>query len=338
MPESCFNRSMGHVARKAALGAGTALGAGLTGAAAWTLYSKYFISHQVSLPDAIDAERRDIPGPSGRLSYYADETAGELPLVLLHSINAAASAYEMRPLFEYYRGWRDVYAPDLPGFGFSARADTAYSPELYSSAIVQFLDSVVRRPADVVALSLTSEFAARAALARPDLFRSLALISPTGFSSRQSGGGSERWRRNLSFPLWSQALYDLLTTRPSIRYFLGKSFAGKVAGGLADYGYATSHQPGARFAPLYFLSGRLFSPQIAEDVYARLRTPVLVVYDRDGYIDFARLPGFLRTQEHWSAARIRPTRGLPHFEKLENTARRLEGFWQTAQPASLTAD
>jgi pimeloyl-ACP methyl ester carboxylesterase len=328
---------MGHAAKKVALGAGAALGAGLTGAAAWTLYSKYFISHQVSLPDAMDAERRDLPGPSGRLSYYADETAGELPLVLLHSINAAASAYEIRPLFEHYRGWRDVYAPDLPGFGFSARADTAYSPELYASGIVQFLDSVVRRPADVVALSLTSEFAARAALARPDLFRSLALISPTGFSSREASGGSERLRRGFSFPLWSQAFYDLLTTRPSLRSFLGRSFEGKVDRGLAAYAYATSHQPGARFAPLYFVSGRLFSPRIAEDVYARLHTPVLVVYDRDGYIDFARLPGFLRTQEHWSAARIRPTRGLPHFERLENTARRLEGFWQAIHPASRSA-
>jgi pimeloyl-ACP methyl ester carboxylesterase len=325
---------MAHVARKVGLGAGAALGAGLTGAAAWTLYSRYFVSHQENLPDAIDAGRRDIPGPSGRVSYYADEAAGELPLVLLHSINAAASAYEMKPLFEHYRGWRNVYAPDLPGFGFSARADKEYSPDLYAGAIVRFLESAVRRPADVVALSLTSEFAARAALARPDLFRSLALISPTGFSSRRPGGGSERVRRGFSFPLWSQAFYDLLTTRPSLRHYLRKSFGGRVDGGLAAYDYATSHQPGARFAPLYFVSGRLFSPRIAEDVYARLRLPVLVVYDRDGYVDFARLPGFLRTRENWNAARVPSTRGLPHFERLENTARRLEGFWQAVQPAS----
>ena len=38
------------------------------------------------------------------------------PLLLLHSINASASAYEVKPLFEHYRQQRPVYAPDLPGF------------------------------------------------------------------------------------------------------------------------------------------------------------------------------------------------------------------------------
>ena len=53
-----------------------------------------------NLPAALPAARRlEIDGRSGRLSYYM---AGEGdPLLLLHSINAAASAYEVRPAFEH---------------------------------------------------------------------------------------------------------------------------------------------------------------------------------------------------------------------------------------------
>ena len=96
------------------------------------------------------------------------------PLVLIHSINAAGS----RPTscarsFEAYRGKRDVYALDLPGFGFSERADRVYSPDLYKDAILALLDRIGtsnEAPPDVIALSLGCEFAARAALECPDDF------------------------------------------------------------------------------------------------------------------------------------------------------------------------
>ena len=61
------------------------------------------------------------------LRGYRGEVADGTPLVLLHSINAAPSAMEMRPLFEYYRDTRPEWVPDLPGIGISARPEVAYS-------------------------------------------------------------------------------------------------------------------------------------------------------------------------------------------------------------------
>jgi pimeloyl-ACP methyl ester carboxylesterase len=40
-------------------------------------------------------------------------------------------------------------------------------------------------PVDVLALSLSCEYAARAAVESPQPFRSIALVSPTGFSKAQ---------------------------------------------------------------------------------------------------------------------------------------------------------
>src|SRR5689334_16051533 len=89
-------------------------------AGSWIGYSAFFVNHHVSLPPAIDAERKQfLSKESGLLSYYADTSAEGTPLVLIHSINAAASSYEMRPLFNHFRTMRPVYALDLPGFGFS---------------------------------------------------------------------------------------------------------------------------------------------------------------------------------------------------------------------------
>jgi pimeloyl-ACP methyl ester carboxylesterase len=323
--------------------AGTTAGAGLLVtvplaiAGGWIAYSALRIDHQVPLTSAIGAEWLIFYGQTtGRLSAYVDRSAAGRPLVLIHSVNAAASSYEMRPIFDHYRSRRPVYALDLPGFGFSDRTERVYSPQLYQDAILDLLTSQVGEPADVIALSLGCEFAARAALARPDLFHSLALISPSGFNQRDTvrssqlasqRGSSEAVYRLLSFPLWGRAVYDLIATRRSIEFFLKQSFVGPIAPGLVDYDYATAHQPGAHYAPLYFVSGQLFTREVRQEVYERLTVPVLVIYDRDAFSRFDTLPEVVEGHAHWHAMRISPTLGLPHFERLTDTAQALDAFW-----------
>ncbi|HSM56308.1 MAG TPA: alpha/beta hydrolase [Candidatus Sulfomarinibacteraceae bacterium] len=321
-----------------ALGALALAGAGVAGG--WIVYSATMIDHDLPLPLAINSEKHLFTGRiSGLLNYYADESDGGRPLVLVHSINAAASSYEMRPIFDYYRDQRAVYALDLPGFGFSERSNRHYSPKLFSAAIADFLRDIVEEPADVIALSLSSEFAATAALEQPELFHSLTLISPTGLSDNIDKRGSQespekdnsQFLLNLfSFPLWSQALYDLLATRASIRYFLDKSFYGAPDEGLAAYSYLSAHQPNARFAPLHFISGKLFTPDVLTEVYEKVNVPSLIVYDQDAYTTFDALPDLLLRNPGWSAVRITPTRGLPQFEQMEALARVVNNFWKRA--------
>jgi pimeloyl-ACP methyl ester carboxylesterase len=336
-------RQNNHSANKGGLsplaGIVASLGAAIGG---WMGYSALLVNHHVSLPAAIDAERKQfISKESGLLSYYVDTSAEGTPLVLIHSINAAASSFEMRPLFNHFRAERPVYALDLPGFGFSERSDRPYSPHLYAQAILDFLAMQVRQPADVVALSLGSEFVARAAMQLPGIFHSITMISPSGFTLRpgalSSQGASMNQTSNLvynvlSFPLWSQAFYDLLATPPSIHYFLQQSFVGTVFPALADYSYATAHQPGARYAPLFFVSGKLFTPDIRATIYDMLKMPVLVIYDRDPYMRFDALESFVHARANWYSSRIVPSRGLPQFEHLTDTIQALVDFWAAQEP------
>ncbi len=319
--------------------------AGFGALAGWSLYSRFGVDHQMVLPAALNAPTRYLDSTrAGRLNYYVDEAAQGTPLVLVHSINAAASAIEMQPLFDHYRGQRPIYALELPGYGFSDRSPRRYTPQLFADVIAEFVEQVVGEAAgetaskapDVVALSLSCEFVARAAVAQPNRFRSLVFLSPTGFTGEGNEGNTERTSRRdgsnrayrlLSNPLWAQALYDLIASRPSIRYFLSQSFTESPPQALMDYSYRTAHQPGAKNVPLHFLSGRLFTGDIRTTLYKQLAVPTLVLYDQDPYVDFSDLPQLLASNPHWQAERIPHTCGLPHWEKLAKTVASMDRFW-----------
>lgn len=318
-------------------GLGGLIASSAVAAAGWIIYSRKYIRHDAEILKAIDADKKDFESETaGRVSYYTDQDHKGVPLVLLHSINAASSAFEMKPIFERFRGERPVFALDLPGFGFSDRSDRLYSPELYQHAVTDFLKEVIGEPADVVTLSLCSEFAALSAEEHPALFRSLVMISPTGFNLPKTDwlsqrvitrGSKNNLYAGLAVPLWNRPLFDLVASRPSIQFYLNKSFEGLVPEHFVDYAYTTAHQPGAQFAPTYFLSGKLFTQDVRDIVYKALDIPVLVLYDRDPYSNFDMLPLLLKEKENWEGARISPTKGLPHWEQPEKTFTALESFW-----------
>jgi pimeloyl-ACP methyl ester carboxylesterase len=318
-----IKKSLETVARVGAYAALGSAGAAL----AWVGLSSLAINHRRKLRPAIpNAHLKRFESGGGELAYYADTAAEGRPLLLLHSLNAAASSIEMKPLFERYRGTRPVYALDLPGFGFSSRADRPYTIDLYKQAIIDMIDKEIsgEHPVDVIALSVSSEFTALATLESPHSFRSVTMISPTGFGEQQY--------RGVSIPLARQAYYDLVTSRLNIRYSLNKSFMGPVPRELIEYGYETSHQPGARFAPLAFLSGELFTADVNRHVYNSLEVPVLAIYDPDGYVSFEELEPFVRNHMNWVSVRLSNTRGMPHWEHLTDTAATLEYFWKDTVP------
>lgn len=77
-------------------------------------------------------------------------------MLLVHSVDAATSAFEMRPLFERAAGFRSVYALDLPGFGASERGARNYDVRLFVGAILDLLELIAMESGeaaiDVVAL------------------------------------------------------------------------------------------------------------------------------------------------------------------------------------------
>lgn len=288
------------------------------------------------LQAAIEAERHAIAtADAGAISYYEDMSGEGRPLVLLHGIHAAGSAFEVRTLFYEFRGERPVYAVDLPGFGFSQRGGMPYTPQTYVHAIEHVLRQVtIESPdgrADVIALSLSSEYAAAVAAELPELVHSIVMISPTGFDRIAEGEGRRKEPPALVKSVarvGGELFFDALVTRPSLEHYLAKSFSGKVDRGLLEYSYTTSHQPGAQFAPLAFVSGELFPDGDPKAAYARVKAPVMVLYDEDPYVTFGGLRAFVIRNPNYHAERVSHTRGLPHIEARERTMRLVRGFYE----------
>jgi pimeloyl-ACP methyl ester carboxylesterase len=293
-----------------------------------------------ALPPAVTGETLELDDRAGRLRVQV-AGAGE-PVLLLHSVNAAASAAEVAPLHEHLRDRYRVWTPDLPGFGRSERSDRDYAVRLYVDAVHDVVDAIARTHGDApiraLGLSTSSEFLARAVTERPERFRSLVLVTPTGFdrrgSTRRGPPGSTRevsWLyRFLRRPAVGRFLFRQLTRPGTIRYFLRRTFGRRdVDDDLWRYGCRSARQPGARHAPVAFLSGRLFSGDI-RTVYGRLSSldppiPVWVPHATRG--DFADFTGadWARTLPHWKVEPW-PTGALPWFEAPTDFLRALDRF------------
>ncbi len=291
------------------------------------------------LPPAVDAELRTVDRRAGRIGYYV--AGNGPPLLLLHSINAAGSVAEVAPVFDRYRDSHRVYAPDLPGFGQSDRSDRNYTPRLYTDAVHDLLDVIAEDAGDgsfdALALSLGAEFLARAAAEAPERFRSVALVTPTGFSrgsdKLREPEGSTREMPLLSaileFPLWRRALYRGLVRPGSIRYFLKRTWGSdRIDETMAAYADRTTHRPGAENAPYAFLSGRLFSKDIRR-VYEKLEMPVWLAHGTRGdFRDFS-CADWTADRDNWSVTAY-DTGALPFFEVPDSFFRDYLEFLQQA--------
>lgn len=102
------------------------------------------------------------------------------PLVFLHSLGGGSSAFEWSRLYPAFAAEYRVIAPDLIGWGQSSHPVRDYRVEDYCSIITTLLEAVARQPTVVVASSLTAGVVIRLAIQRPDLFKGLFLISPSG--------------------------------------------------------------------------------------------------------------------------------------------------------------
>ncbi|MEM6485370.1 MAG: alpha/beta hydrolase [Pseudomonadota bacterium] len=292
------------------------------------------LSPASALGPAIEADEKvwDLP-ESGRVLCYHRPGQGR-PLLLLHSINAAPSAYEVSPFFTRMNLTRPLYAPDLPGFGRSNREDRRYSPEFFAGAIREVIAAIGPDPVDVVALSTTAEFTALAAAHHPDSFNKLIFVSPTGFSRRKprsrvdqsTSADNNKFLKFLRLPMVGTGLFRALRSRRSVSFFLNMAFKEQAPEEMVGYALATAAQPGAQFAPFYFLTGQLFSPDAIGELYSQIQQPTLALYDKDPNVSLALLHDFVNASPNWQAHRVPETLGLPHFEKPAETERALLDF------------
>lgn len=274
------------IGRKTALVTGSvALGALLTGSL-FRRIRHLKLEDPADLEPALDADVGTFEIMEGRTRFYVREGTG-VPVVLLHSINAAASSYEMKPIFEHMAAntERPLYALDWFGFGRSDRPPVRYGPSMYIRQLRRFLSERVHQPADLVALSLSCEYAAEVARTLPYLVRHLILVAPTGLSEKRPTSAWQRAAISIANSVGVFEIFFFRLTRHDVlrRFYQRQVFRrSDVPDDLVAYANRATRVRGAHHAARYFVQGLLSTGSAAMESYIDLRVPTLVAIPADG--------------------------------------------------------
>ena len=306
---------------RTALLAGTAAAGAYAGVAAASWWNQRQLPPSVTLPPALNWDSRSLETRWGRTHCYVRPGTGR-PIVLLHSVNATASSAEMKPIAHHLAETTDrpLYAVDWLGFGKSDRLDLTYTPRVFARQLYTVLTEEIDTPADLIALSLGCEYAAWVGLQAAPCVRRLVLVSPTGLTAPRRLSALKRLALASASELGAfELLFYRLTRASSLhRFYSRQVFLGDVPQALVDYAATTAHAKGAHYAPRYFLEGRLFVDEVADQIYARLYRPTLLLTPATPgptIQSFDRLPPLLDKNSRFVTHRSLPGGLMPHWER-----------------------
>jgi pimeloyl-ACP methyl ester carboxylesterase len=209
------------------------------------------------------------------------------PVLLLPALSSISTRHEMRPLRERLARRYSTLSVDWPGFGDAARPQLDWTPDAYSAFLSFLLGSVIPQPYAIVAAGHAAGYVLKHAGNAPQA--KLVLLAPTwrGPLPTVMGGQRpwfERLCRLVDLPGLGPAIYRL-NVNPFVVRRMG---AGHVYSDLAfldearlSEKLAVTRAPGARFASVRFVTGRL-DPLASRDEFLvlarRAAAPILVVY------------------------------------------------------------
>ncbi|WP_406146087.1 alpha/beta fold hydrolase [Streptomyces sp. NBC_01012] len=118
-----------------------------------------------------------LPGLTLTVRSRPAETAAPAPALFVHGLGGSSQNWSA--LMPLLADTLDSEAVDLPGFGDSPPPDDGnYSVSGHARAVIRLLDAGGRGPVHLFGNSLGGAVVTRVAAARPDLVRTLTLISP----------------------------------------------------------------------------------------------------------------------------------------------------------------
>jgi pimeloyl-ACP methyl ester carboxylesterase len=118
-----------------------------------------------------------LPGLTLNVRHRPSDRTGLPPALYVHGLGGSSQNWSaLMPLLE---DLVDGEAVDLPGFGDSPPPDDGnYSLTAHARAVIRLLDAGGRGPVHLIGNSLGGAVATRVAAVRPDLVRTLTLVSP----------------------------------------------------------------------------------------------------------------------------------------------------------------
>ena len=219
----------------------------------------------------------------------ADASGTGPKVLLLPTLSSISSRREMHPLQERLARRYSTLAVDWPGFGEGARPQVDWTPDAYAAFLAFLLTSVIAHPHAVIAAGHAATYVLKHAASASEPTARLVLIAPTwrGPLPTMAGGHRpffDRLCRLVDRPGLGPLIYRLNVNPFMVR----RMGAGHVYADPAFLGEERLRQklnvvraPGARFASVRFVTGRLdplASREAFLDLARRAAVPMLVVY------------------------------------------------------------
>ena len=226
-------------------------------------------------------------GQTIRLGTDASGTGPQV--LLLPALSSISSRREMQALQQRLAPRYSTLSVDWPGFGEDARPQLDWTPDAYAAFLAFVLTSVIAHPHAIIAAGHAATYVLKHAASVSGPTTRLVLVAPTwrGPLPTMAGGQRpffDRLCRLVDRPAVGPLIYRLNVNRFVVRH-MG---AGHV---YADPAFLSSERlrqklavvraPGARFASVRFVTGRL-DPLASRgaflDLARRVAVPILLVY------------------------------------------------------------
>ena len=289
------------------------------------------MKHPVTLSE------RELPAHEGVRPQWPGRQVGDLwvrrgpdggePGLFVHGLGGSATNWT--DLMGELAGVVDAEAVDLPGFGFSPPpADGRYTVGAHARAVIAHLERRGRGPVHLFGNSLGGAVSTRVAADRPDLVRTLTLVSPALPSLRPTKGSDPRLPLLLLPGLSSIAVRRLAAQTPEqrARGVLQLCFGDpsqippqRLAEAAEEVRRrnALAHTQDAFTLSLRGLIGSYLggSNRSLWAKAARVKAPTLLVWgDRDRLVDVALAPRAART---YPDVRLLVLPGVGHVAQME---------------------
>jgi pimeloyl-ACP methyl ester carboxylesterase len=260
---------------------GAGLSAGLLGAVFLALRYAVRPVTKARVPDTISPaifRTKALHTSVGQIVYH--ESGSGPTLVFIHGICAGASSYEWSKVYPLFTDTHRVLAPDLIGFGESARPDANLTAADYVRSLAEFIRGTCDEPVIIVASGLGAGISVLLASQHPEVIKQLLLWMPTGlteFGFREVSLG----RRFASMaPLVHRFMYrNYESSRAAVRAWLamhGFADPSRITDETVEVYATCAQQYGAEHAIRNLYAGRL---NVAlEDRLQMLSQPVTLLW------------------------------------------------------------
>lgn len=251
-------------------------------------------------------------------NVYYSKTGEGAPLLLVHQLDYASSAYEWKGVVDTLSKTHTVYTLDLLGCGRSDKPKVTYTNYLYVQLLNDFVKEVIKAKTDVMTSGNAANLAAMACFMEPSLYNRLVFIQPGRISdtSRCPKANHKALKYFMEVPVLGTLVYNIISSKKQLRkQFTGEYFfdADNVDDELVEAFCEAAHLGGASARYLYASVRSHFTDIYVGNAVRQLDHSIYVI-GSDAGESTAALEEYEEYNPAVETAVIKNTKRLPHLE------------------------